>query len=391
MTNLISRIDQYNKLRDPDFLELKYKAMRENPFRFFRGSCHLFYEDLSKNTPFEDPTKTWICGDLHLENYGSYKAANSQVYFDVVDFDEAILAPVSWEILRTLTSIYLAVDSLGLPLKSAEGLATTFFKTFHDVIMSGKPVAFERNTVQGLIRRFIKSVEKRKSKDLLSERTEVKGSKILLKIIEGKTVKIMPEEKKSITELVSVWADKHKHQSWKVYDAAHRIAGTGSLGLDRYVLLVKDKALKKYFLLDMKESITSCLKPYIEILQPEWKNNAKRITGIQNLMQNVSPPVLETLIYKHKPFVLKKLQPQADMMNLKLCKGNIQKLLEVIETFAEISASAHLRATGRFGSGTTDELIAFFQTSSDWKSRLLKYSKKYAEQVRQDYFTFCQH
>lgn len=365
--------------------------MRENPFRFFRGSCHLFYEDLTKNLPFPDPTKTWICGDLHIENFGSYKAANRQVYFDVVDFDEAILAPVSWEVVRTLTSIHLAVDALRMPLKSAEALAAIFFKKYHDVIISGKPVALERNIVQGLTRRFIRSVEKRKSKDLLSARTEMKGSKISLKIIEGKTVRLLPDEKKSITGFFPVWAEKHKHQNWKICDAAHRIAGTGSLGLDRYVLLIKDRILKKYFLLDMKESIASCLEPYVEILQPEWKNNAKRIMSVQYLMQNVPPPIRETLIYKQKPFVLKKLQPQADMMDLKLCKGNIKKLREAIESFAEISASAHLRSTGRYGSDTADDIIAFFQTSADWKSLILKYSKNYAEKVKQDYLTFCRH
>ncbi|WP_254560504.1 DUF2252 family protein, partial [Dyadobacter diqingensis] len=93
MKTITSRVYQYNKGRDPFFLKLKYKAMQESPFRFFRGSCHLFYEDFACNRPWDDPTKVWICGDLHLENYGSYKAGNGQVYFDVVDFDEAVLAP----------------------------------------------------------------------------------------------------------------------------------------------------------------------------------------------------------------------------------------------------------------------------------------------------------
>ena len=37
----------------------------------------------------------WICGDLHIENFGSYKGDNRLVYFDLNDFDESILAPVS--------------------------------------------------------------------------------------------------------------------------------------------------------------------------------------------------------------------------------------------------------------------------------------------------------
>lgn len=363
--------------------------MQESPFRFFRGSCHLFYEDFACNRPWDDPTKVWICGDLHLENYGSYKAGNGQVYFDVVDFDEAVLAPATWEVARTLSSIFLAASSMGMALKAAEELAMKFFKTYNDVILSGKPVAFERNTARGLMKHFIRSVEKRKSKDLISERTMIRDDETCLKIIEGKTVKLEPEKKKAIINLLSVWAKTHEHRNWKICDAAYRIAGTGSLGLERYVILIKDTELKKYFLLDMKESIPSCLQPFVGIAQPDWKNRATRVVTIQNFMQNVSSQILEIIVDGEKQFVLKKLQPQADMMNLKLCNGKLQKLQEVIEAFAEISASAHLRATGRFGSNTVDELITFFRTSETWRPIILKYSKKYAAQVKKDHMAFC--
>ncbi len=74
-------------------VQIKYKLMTENMFRFFRGTCHLFYEDLSKTNTIPPAPLTWICGDLHLENFGSYKGDNRLVYFDLNDFDESILAP----------------------------------------------------------------------------------------------------------------------------------------------------------------------------------------------------------------------------------------------------------------------------------------------------------
>ncbi len=44
-----------------------------------------FYEDL-QDVPLPQSPNTWICGDLHLENFGSYKANNKLVYFDLNDF-----------------------------------------------------------------------------------------------------------------------------------------------------------------------------------------------------------------------------------------------------------------------------------------------------------------
>ena len=52
---------------------MKYQVMAENPFRFLRGSCHLFYEDLYHSDALPHHPLTWISGDLHLENFGTYK------------------------------------------------------------------------------------------------------------------------------------------------------------------------------------------------------------------------------------------------------------------------------------------------------------------------------
>ena len=43
--NIVARIRKFNKKRNPDILKLKWQAMKESPFRFFRGACPLFYED----------------------------------------------------------------------------------------------------------------------------------------------------------------------------------------------------------------------------------------------------------------------------------------------------------------------------------------------------------
>ncbi|MEP6726109.1 MAG: DUF2252 family protein [Bacteroidota bacterium] len=95
--DLIERIKAFNEGRLEDMLQVKYAKMAENSFCFFRGTCHLFYEDLSKEKDFPTSPNAWICGDLHLENFGSFKSDNRLVYFDLNDFDEAVLAPAAFE------------------------------------------------------------------------------------------------------------------------------------------------------------------------------------------------------------------------------------------------------------------------------------------------------
>jgi uncharacterized protein (DUF2252 family) len=107
MDDITERIKAFNKDRVTKMVRFKYKFMKENMFRFYRGTCHLFYEDLSKEKTLPQSPFAWICGDLHLENFGSFKSDNKQVYFDLNDFDEAILAPVHCELVSIFTSIFI--------------------------------------------------------------------------------------------------------------------------------------------------------------------------------------------------------------------------------------------------------------------------------------------
>src|ERR1700761_6408039 len=114
MTKLYERLTVFNAGLLPDKLPLKYEAMAENAFAFYRGTCHLFYEDLAAAEALPLSPLTWICGELHIENFGSYKGDNKLVYFDLNDFDEALLAPASYELARMVTSIFIAFENMDI-------------------------------------------------------------------------------------------------------------------------------------------------------------------------------------------------------------------------------------------------------------------------------------
>ena len=61
-------IRDFNAGRDPERLQMKYTTMRESPFAFLRGTCHLFYDRLPKLMRVDGAPLVWACGDLHLEN-----------------------------------------------------------------------------------------------------------------------------------------------------------------------------------------------------------------------------------------------------------------------------------------------------------------------------------
>jgi uncharacterized protein (DUF2252 family) len=98
--NIVRRILKASQGRDPERLAMTYRALRSGPFPFRRGTCHLFYDRLASSGFGASAPAVWCCGDLHLENFGGYMGDSRLVYFDIKDFDEAVLAPATWELVR---------------------------------------------------------------------------------------------------------------------------------------------------------------------------------------------------------------------------------------------------------------------------------------------------
>jgi uncharacterized protein (DUF2252 family) len=393
MHDVTRRIIDFNKDRLPRMVRVKYRFMAENMFRFFRGTCHLFYEDLARKRSFPKGPLGWVCGDLHLENFGSYRSSNGQVYFDLNDFDEACLAPVTWEAVRLATSIFIGFDSLGIEDEKAEKMAKLFLKTYTATLLTGKPDYVEASMAQGIIRDFLGAVAKRKQRMVLNKRTVLKKRRLRIVTDSPKHFKIADELKGELYQHVDNWLkiDENSPYNYKVIDGVFRLAGTGSVGLERYAFLLKslNETGFKYILLDMKEAAPTSLGPFVGREQPAWMSEAERVVSVQRRMQNRCPALLSTSEFKGKSFIMQEMQPTKDSINFRLLKNRYRDMYCVIDAMAMLTASSQLRSTGQDGSATTDELKAFAQDPG-WQEKVLAYSMKYALKVRGYYAAFLE-
>ncbi|MFI5149012.1 MAG: DUF2252 domain-containing protein [Bacteroidia bacterium] len=379
------QIRDFNKGRIPELLKLKYKAMRANSFGFFRGSCHLFYADYAASAKPKDPTRAWICGDLHLENFGTFKGDNRAVYFDMNDFDEAILAPCTWEVARALTSIHLAAHTSGFSNAKADLLCKSFVETYAQTLATGKAGSVEKSTVRGIVKKFLVTLEDRKREVFIQSRTVVKKGKLKLNIDHKHALPVSIAKREKLIHFMDVWrGSRPDRKFFKVLDVAVRIAGTGSLGVERYVILVYGNGPGQHYLLDLKTASPSCLHPHIKIKQPHWSSEAERITEVQKRVEAVPPALLSDVHFNGHSFILKELQPTSDKMRLGVYGGKWKKLHEVICAMARITAWGHLRSGGRQGSSIADEFIAFGKQEA-WKKQLLSFASKYKDKVEKDY------
>src|SRR6185369_2673126 len=175
--DVTAKIMAFNAGRDPERLAMKLAKMRADPFVFLRGSCHLFYAALPDCAALARAPVTWICGDLHLENFGSYKGDNRLVYFDINDFDEAVLAPCSWDLVRFLASLRLGAASLAVNAAEADLLCRGFVAAYAAALADGKARWVERETACGLVRDLLDGLRERRRPSYLATRTELKGKR----------------------------------------------------------------------------------------------------------------------------------------------------------------------------------------------------------------------
>ncbi|MFD2936954.1 DUF2252 domain-containing protein [Spirosoma flavum] len=384
-------IQLFNADRDPILLEGKYSAMRVSSFRFFRGTSHLFNHDIPTNSFVWNGPTTWNVGDLHIENFGSFKADNRVAYFDLNDFDECILAPNLADLARLTCSLFVAADFLKLNDAEVNHLVKTLTDTYAITLAHGYIRPLEQETATGIIRQFLQSVEYRKRRLFLESRVVYKKHKVRFSKRNLHIRKADKDTKVRISDAINSWAETQPDpRFFNVLDVAHRVAGTGSLGIERFMILVGGPGkLGKEYLLDLKKSLPSTLQARLAANQPVWTSEAERIVEVQKRIQAASPALLHPLVLPDGSYVLRELQPIEDKIVLINLVGKVKKLENLVGNMGQLCAWGHLRSSGRQGSAITDELIEFGLDYDTWRQPLTDYARQYAQQVRTDYAAYC--
>ncbi|MCC8404056.1 DUF2252 domain-containing protein [Paraburkholderia sp. MMS20-SJTN17] len=391
MSDIARIIAGFNAGRDPERLAMKYKAMRGSPFVFLRGTCHLFYERLPRAKVLDDAPQVWICGDMHLENFGSYKGDNRLVYFDNNDFDEACLAPAPFELVRLLTSILVGAADLKLRRAEALALCHTALDAYSAALAFGKSRWIEAETATGMVRDLFDALASRTRAAHLDRRTLLKGKTRTLKVDGKKALPVSDERHAAVAQFMQRFASTEPNPDfYRTLDVARRIAGTGSLGVDRYVILVEGKGSPDgNYLIDLKEALPSSVSAHVKAVQPKWQSEAQRVVEVQRRNQAVSQAFLHAVEFDGRSYVLRGLQPSEDRVALADWNGKLPRLEEVINSMAELSAWAHLRSGGRQKSAIADDLIAY-GNRRDWQLPLIDLATKCEAQVAADWKAYCE-
>ena len=152
----------------------------------------------------------------------------------------------------------------------------------------------------------------------------------------------MDAQRAAVTAFMRRFAKTQSQPSFfQVLDVAQRIAGTDSLGVQRYVILIEEKgSIGGHYLLDLKQSLGSCIAPHFKYLQPLWRVQAHRIGALQRRKQTMLQPVQ----FEGSAYVLYELQATENRVSLDRAQQNNEDLEMTIFEIGEYQEVAALQS-----------------------------------------------
>ena len=269
----------------------KFDELAGSVFKFFRGTALLFYRDMAGEDAW---MPTVLClGDVHPGNYGVMPNADNVPIFGVNDFDEAYYAPFTWDLKRGAVGFVLAAEEEGgLGGKKQRKIARRFVEGYIDGIRrfaeddTEQEHELRRDNAPPLVRELIDHALEDRAEWLADDYLDTKGRGF-----------------RNDDELIPVTSRRDDFQDvfdrllsenditlptrageGKVKDVAiRRGAGTASLGLDRYYLLIEGPAADGTddLVVELKQARRSAMAGLVPPTDHRFEDPGRRISHAQ--------------------------------------------------------------------------------------------------------------
>lgn len=336
----------------PSLWPRKLQRMTASPLGYLRGAAGLFYELLADHPELAagPDGEGWLVGDAHLENFGAFRSADGRgtesVVFDVNDFDEAIVGPFRWDVVRLLTSVLLGGREIGSNGKQSVLLCAALLEGYVPALSQGRPAKDPPQPV----RRLLEKVDRRTHKDLLDHRTErtASGRRFLRgdryqDLAPELAAQAEPAFARYVERLDPQHAQARAH--FIVEDVAFRVAGTGSLGTLRIALLTRGKGeLDSRWIFDMKAEGTPAGQRLLDA-PPELEPAAERVLRATRACLAHPPRMVGSTELGESSLFVRRLLPQEDKLDLTRLAP--QELPELARYLGVLLGSAHRRGARR--------------------------------------------
>jgi len=197
-------------------LDLKHKLMAEDSFSFLRGTFYRWAQVWEEICPEAARAPEVLgVGDLHVENFGTWRDDEGRLVWGVNDFDESYPMPYTNDLIRLAVSANLAAVSGHLRIHSA-AISKTILDGYVACLRSGgRPFVLEEHHPW---LRAVANAELRNPERFWNKMDESPSVQDVPKSARRAIQSLLPEREME-------------------FRVAHRVAGVGSLGHERFVAI----------------------------------------------------------------------------------------------------------------------------------------------------------
>lgn len=321
-----------NQHRLPHLLPLAHARMGRDAFAFLRGSTGLMAHDLAA-----EPVTGLIgqiCGDAHAANFGLYGSHDDRIVMDINDFDETVVGPWEWDLKRLAVSLVLAGRvaagatndraACAAQEKAARHAARAYRRACRHLAglpftaswtALGDEAAIARAKANALLDDFA---------DASAAATTNTSERLAGKIThrhDGQDWHFVPdppllspvgqpERSAVLASLPEYVASLHRSRGWlirryRAHDVAHRVVGTGSVGLRSYLVLLQGNGAEA-LVLQAKQAAASALAPFVG---PQLDaHEGRRIVLGARLVQAETDPLYGWTTVGEVPFTVRQFR-----------------------------------------------------------------------------------
>jgi hypothetical protein len=198
-------------------IELKHRAMSAGLFPFLRGTFYRWAERWESIVGDDARApRVLAVGDLHVENFGTWRDSEGRLIWGVNDFDEAYSLPYTNDLVRLATSVVVAVGYHDLNLEPKDACAA-IEEGYRDALAAGGHAYVLAET----------HVELREMAEYRLHDPEKFWEKL----------EAFPTIRGALPAPVASALDRSFPERGLEKRIVHRVAGVGSLGRQRYVAL----------------------------------------------------------------------------------------------------------------------------------------------------------
>jgi uncharacterized protein (DUF2252 family) len=306
--------------------QAKFDELADSLFSFFRGTCLLFYRDLAGEDAWMPTVLT--LGDVHPENFGVMPSADNVPIFGVNDFDEAYYGPFTWDLKRGAVGFMLAAEEEGdHGTKRQRKIAKRFVRGYIEGIAeyAEDPVEHEHqmrlDNAPKLIRKLIKDAKQDRAEWLAEDHHDEFGRGFRA---DDELVPIS-SRRDEFQALIDRFVKENDVEvppragDMRVKDVAERKgAGTASLGLARYYLLIEGPGADASddLVIEFKQARRSALAGLVPPSEYTFDGEADRIAhahGVQLVRGDVFYGHIE---FEDMSFMSRERAPYRDDIDL---------------------------------------------------------------------------